>query len=152
MSRAANAPIAISCGEPAGVGPEVAAKAFAARDGVGRMRHIDLTILWLQQASRELGLVIYKVPGEYNRANIGTKKLSAPQLERESRMTGLIDILELSDEPVPEASAVTEDNYGAIDRNVLELASALAKVLGERSGVGHAAKTSCPRGGVGPSL
>jgi hypothetical protein len=78
-----------------------AAKAFAARDGVGRMRHIDLKILWLQQASKELGLTIYKVPGEYNRANIGTKKLSAPQLEREARMTGIIDVLELADEPIP---------------------------------------------------
>jgi 4-hydroxythreonine-4-phosphate dehydrogenase len=46
MSRAANAPIVISCGEPAGVGPEVAAKAFAALKGdiamayLGDPRHL----------------------------------------------------------------------------------------------------------------
>jgi len=103
-----------------------AAKGFAAREGVGRMRHIDLKILWLQKASHDLGLSIYKVPGEYNRANIGTKKLTAVQLERESRLTGLLDALELGDENVPAVHAVTSD----VSRDVLELASALARVLG----------------------
>lgn len=48
MSRVANAPIVISCGEPAGVGPEVAAKAFAALKGdiamayLGDPRHLPV--------------------------------------------------------------------------------------------------------------
>ena len=85
-----------------------------------------MKILWLQKASHDLGLSIYKVPGEFNRANIGTKKLTAVQLERESRLTGLLDALELSDEDVPAVHAVTSD----VGRDVLELASALARVLG----------------------
>ena len=83
-----------------------AARGFAFKEGVGRMRHIDLKILWLQRATATEGLNIYKVPGELNRANLGTKRLAQRQLEQEARMNGILDISEVGRQSVPEVHAV----------------------------------------------
>jgi hypothetical protein len=52
-----------------------AARSFASRRGVGRIRHLETRHLWLQAqvASREV--VLYKVPGEENPADLLTKYL-----------------------------------------------------------------------------
>ena len=50
-----------------------AAKAIIQRDGVGKVKHLDIRVMWLQQERRDNGLVIAKVPGEENVADLGTK-------------------------------------------------------------------------------
>eukprot|EP00973_Karenia_brevis_P012916 1752321-Karenia_brevis.AAC.1 len=47
------------------------------RRGLGKMRHLDVQDLWLQQAVVDEKLKITKIPGKSNIADIGTKPLSA---------------------------------------------------------------------------
>jgi len=52
-----------------------AAKSFACRRGLGRMRHIEIRDLWLQKEVLK-GLVrVVKIPGESNPADLMTKYL-----------------------------------------------------------------------------
>ena len=53
----------------------VAAKAVVQRDGVGKIKHLDVRVPWLQ-AERELhGLKCLKVPGEWSLSDLGTKAI-----------------------------------------------------------------------------
>ena len=49
------------------------AKCFASRRGVGKLRHIDLKELWLQEAVKNGKVRLSKVAGELNPADILTK-------------------------------------------------------------------------------
>ncbi len=53
----------------------VAAKAMASRSGIGRVRHPEVKTLWVQAALREGRLVLKKVQGTENPANVLTKSL-----------------------------------------------------------------------------
>ena len=59
-----------------------AAKAIASRKGCGKVRHIDVATLWVQEkvANKEVRLV--KVPGSENLADILTKHVDKPTLDR----------------------------------------------------------------------
>ena len=50
-----------------------AAKAIIQRDGVGKVKHLDIRSLWLQQERSERGLMVSKIPGASNVADLGTK-------------------------------------------------------------------------------
>ena len=91
-----------------------AAKQITARRGVGKLRHMDLKLLWTQQAAQELGLDIYKVPGELNRANLGTKALAENQFTRERRLAGMIHEQEIKLQDAPSVHAVLEDQHGRL--------------------------------------
>ena len=47
------------------------------RDGVGRMRHMEVKTLWIQQLVKSGALLIGRVDGEENTSDIGTKPLPA---------------------------------------------------------------------------
>ena len=56
--------------------------AMASRRGAGSLvRHIHTLAPWLQNAVRSQRVVLLRVPGEMNRADVGTKHLSAPRME-----------------------------------------------------------------------
>ena len=57
------------------------AKSFASQRGRGRMRHIEVKDLWLQEAICRSRLMVIKVQGEENPADVFTKYLSAPNTE-----------------------------------------------------------------------
>ena len=59
-----------------------AAKAIASRQGLGKIRHLEVRHLWLQQAVREKKLELRKVLGKVNPADILTKGLSMLDIER----------------------------------------------------------------------
>ena len=66
---------------------EVHADASAAigicrRSGVGRVRHLAVGLLWIQNFLREGGVKLFKVPGEVNVADLCTKYLSGPTLQK----------------------------------------------------------------------
>ena len=67
-----------------------ACRAMAYRSGVGRVRHMDLRLLWTQHATRKLGLHVRKVDGASNRADLGTKKHSRADHERLVNMNDLV--------------------------------------------------------------
>ena len=50
-----------------------AAKAMASRTGLGKVRHMEVKFLWLQQALRDRKFRLFKVDGKMNPADVGTK-------------------------------------------------------------------------------
>ena len=72
-----------------------AAKAVAAREGCGRIRHLDVRSLWLQQEVKEKRLVIKKVDGTKNPADIGTKAHSKGRMEELKLMCSVKSMAEL---------------------------------------------------------
>ena len=60
-----------------------AAKAIASRQGMGKIRHLEVRHLWLQQVVRDGKVVLRKVAGKENPADLLTKGL------------GIIDITKL---------------------------------------------------------
>ena len=59
-----------------------AAKAIASRKGLGKVRHIEVRHLWLQQAVRDKKLVLRKVLGKENPSDLLTKGLSIIDIEK----------------------------------------------------------------------
>jgi len=59
-----------------------AAKAIASRTGLGKVRHIDVHYLWIQEIVKKRGVQIKKVDGKLNPADLLTKHLSRECLDR----------------------------------------------------------------------
>jgi len=66
-----------------------AAKGIASRRGVGKVRHLHVATLWLQQVVAEKRLWISKLPGDRNMADLRTEHVPAPVLETLMRLMGL---------------------------------------------------------------
>ena len=68
-----------------------AAKAMASRVGLGRVRHLEVRYLWVQQSVKRGRLQIVKINGKVNPADIATKpKNSTEMQEQASRIGGRI--------------------------------------------------------------
>ena len=61
-----------------------AGRAMATRRGVGRVRHLDARLLWLQQLCAEGVVIVRARPGGHNEADLGTKMVDL------RRMTSLL--------------------------------------------------------------
>ena len=59
-----------------------AAKGIAARTGLGRTRHIEVHYLWVQEKVRSGEVVLHKVKGVSNPADLFTKHLTSPILTK----------------------------------------------------------------------
>ena len=57
-----------------------AGKSFISRRGLGKMRHVELRDLWIQQEVGEGKVRVVKIDGKANPADVGTKFLSAAEL------------------------------------------------------------------------
>ena len=55
---------------------------IASRMGLGKTRHIDVHYLWVQERVRNGDMVLHKVPGEKNPADLMTKHLTAPVMSK----------------------------------------------------------------------
>ena len=66
-----------------------AAKGIASRRGVGKVRHLHVATLWLQECILSRRLRIDKEPGSTNVADLGTKHLGAGTLQVLMRLSGL---------------------------------------------------------------
>ena len=64
-------------------------KSIALRRGLGRVRHLDVRALWLQQLVAARAVQIQKIPGAENRADFGTKLLDARTLRRHLQSLGM---------------------------------------------------------------
>ena len=51
-----------------------AGRSFFLHSGVGRIRHISVRVLWMQQRVKEKGLIPSRVPNRENPADLGTKR------------------------------------------------------------------------------
>ena len=68
-----------------------AARSMAQRQGIGRVRHLDASLLWIQQRERQKELQVSAVPSEINPADLGTKILT------KARLYGLVFLLKMVD-------------------------------------------------------
>ena len=69
------------------------AKAMSERMGLGKVRHMDVRYLWVQEVRRRGGLKVMKIKGEDNPADIMTKPKSVEDIKRLVKVVG-VDLLE----------------------------------------------------------
>jgi hypothetical protein len=81
------------------------AKAMAQREGVGKVRHLDLRSLWIQRMTRDAKLKIIKLNGKFNPADLGTKIHSGTEHERLMTLSGMCHAEGL-DAPVVEVNSI----------------------------------------------
>ena len=75
-----------------------AAKSFASRRGLGRMRHVEVRWLRLQAEVASGRVKVLKLPGEVNPADVGTKYLTARDMQ--SKLGSVSVDVELKEGPV----------------------------------------------------
>ena len=66
-----------------------AALGIIGRSGLGKLRHIDTSYLWLQQESIKKKLKMNKVPGTENPADMNTKGLSGEEIAKYTKMISM---------------------------------------------------------------
>ena len=59
-----------------------AAKSIASRTGLGKLRHLGIKFLWLQEAVRKKKVVLSKVRGDINPADVLTKPKSLDDMKQ----------------------------------------------------------------------
>ncbi|CAE7490627.1 unnamed protein product [Symbiodinium sp. CCMP2592] len=67
-----------------------AARGVIARQGAGRIRHLEAKMLWLQQYARE-SLQVHPVDGKHNVSDLGTKSLQGPRIKALLHKVGIRD-------------------------------------------------------------
>ena len=65
-----------------------AAIGIVARVGLGKVRHLAVADLWIQQAARAGRVSYVKIPGQLNPADMFTKAVDKEAMERHSRFIG----------------------------------------------------------------
>ena len=66
-----------------------AAKGIAERQGIGRVRHLEVGILWIQERLKAGDFMLHKVLGVDNPGDLLTKHLAAPDIEKHVRSANL---------------------------------------------------------------
>ena len=64
-------------------------KGIASRRGLGKVRHIDTSYLWIQERVASRNFYLAKVKGEENVADLMTKHLDARTVEKFLEMLGI---------------------------------------------------------------
>ena len=67
-----------------------AGRAISLRKGTGKLRHLQVKYLWIQDALFEKRLVIEKVKGVENPADVGTKFLMSHEVQAVTKKFGFI--------------------------------------------------------------
>ena len=83
-----------------------AARGIAMRKGLGKVRHIDVNLLWLQDKVREGVLSVRKINGRDNCADMLTKYVSGADIKRLCGMMG-VDIRRDRHSLAPKTDACT---------------------------------------------
>ncbi|HIG87931.1 MAG TPA: transposon Pol polyprotein, partial [Planctomycetes bacterium] len=99
-----------------------AAKSMAQRYGVGMVRHLEVKILWIQQLCKDKRLSVYKIDGNTNIADLGTKVLAKARIEDLMSRAGLMRLDERND--VPESKVV-----GVVEKLAQEKEVSMADIL-----------------------
>ena len=97
-----------------------AARGVLWRTGVGRIRHLEVKTLWVQDLVAAGRLQVKAVPGTENVADIGTKVLTAERIEFLKKKVGIITIEMVDD---------IENNGG---RTTVKIAGASSSTTAQR--------------------
>ena len=73
-----------------------AAKSFVSRRGLGKMRHVDVKFLWLQESVILGNVRVIKVHGECNPADLLTKYLEWARIQMLGALVGVEVVTNLS--------------------------------------------------------
>ena len=84
-----------------------AARSMMQRQGIGRVRHLDASLLWIQQKEKEKVLSVSPIPTDLNCADIGTKNLA------KKRLLGLLYMLKMVNAVY---DRIGEEEYEEIER------------------------------------
>ena len=85
-----------------------AARGMTQRQGIGRVRHLDASLLWIQQKEKEKVITVAAIPSELNSADIGTKNLA------KKRLNGLLYMIHMVDAV---GDRVGEQEYHELEHN-----------------------------------
>ena len=85
-----------------------AARGMTQRQGIGRVRHLDASLLWIQQKEKEKVITVAAIPSELNSADIGAKNLA------KKRLNGLLYVIHMVDAV---GDRVGEQEYHEIEHN-----------------------------------
>ena len=69
-----------------------AAIGIARRRGMGKIRHLDTTDLWVQEVVRSGRVELVKIPGTENPADILTKYVDRPLLQKMIQKMGMVQL------------------------------------------------------------
>ena len=78
------------------------------RQGIGRVRHLDASLLWIQQKEKEKVITVAAIPSELNSADIGAKNLA------KKRLNGLLYMIHMVDAV---GDRVGEQEYHELEHN-----------------------------------
>ena len=73
-----------------------AAVGVISRSGLGKLRHIEVQDLWLQEAVKAGRLAIFKIKGEHNDSDLGTNPLGRRAIQVILRRLGMRDVVTAS--------------------------------------------------------
>ncbi|CAK0811260.1 unnamed protein product, partial [Prorocentrum cordatum] len=110
-----------------------AAKAMINREGVGKVKHLDVRALWIQQERKVHGLNIKKESGTKNMADLGTKAHTTERFEYLRELAGIIDCSEMDEHKELEATKLQDwigDHMTLIILSVLMMTFAAGALLG----------------------
>ncbi|CAK0790328.1 unnamed protein product, partial [Prorocentrum cordatum] len=83
-----------------------AATAIINREGVGKVKHLDVMALWIQQERKVRGLIVKKESSEKNVADLGTKAHAGARFECLRGLAGIVDSSEMDKHKALEACSV----------------------------------------------
>ena len=69
-----------------------AAKGIVEREGLGKIRHLDVDILWIQEQQARARLPLIKVLGTLNPADLMTKHLARADILKNLKIAGLVEL------------------------------------------------------------
>jgi len=112
-----------------------AARAVLARAGVGKIRHLEVKTLWVQDMVRDRKVIVRAVRGELNVSDIGTKILGYSRMQFLKRQLGIRKYIGKHEIPVeleappPKTTTKTEQDTYLDEQQVAKIiAVALAAV------------------------
>lgn len=108
-----------------------AAKSMVQRQGVGRVRHLEVKTLWVQSLVERKLLAVRKIEGEKNPADIGTKATPPPKFKYLRALMGFQRIGDLSEvaelKTVASITKSDDDEFLGLLKGVLEMIAAVCR-------------------------
>lgn len=120
--------------------------AMTHRLGVGKIRHLETKVLWLQQLVYRGFLTMSWSPGRYNNSDLGTKVLGKARFLELVEKTGLRDLKD-SDVKVQQVANVLSTQAGPSKEQIAQALAVLVGWLQDRGGIRRAKRFDCPSAG-----